>query len=370
VVDANASAGAILHTDGIVLRDSSGTKVVLKSINVDWNERVKKYRSTSGGSSPGESWFTAADISQIKAAGGNCVEVHMLLTKDLMPTRGVSSTSYFTTWIDVWVNWCTQYGIRCILTISAFDPRATWAIPYWLWQGIYSTPTTQAGWSTVIRDFFDLNVAKQNINRAAFVDLWKFIANRYKANPYVMYGIMNEPLCGVTIPDAATCTHLGQTYSKFMENVVDGIRSVGSNQIVIIDRPYVTQFSPYYGNVQPVNRDGIMWEDHIYMETSSSHGWNYWTSWIGTFVSRICGVFKKPLFIGEYGFDPVTAIRTTYPSSWRTMLSNMVARLNSLQLAGRQWHTWGYLYGEYYTYDGKSPLTAEESAFIVKTVLG
>jgi hypothetical protein len=356
-----------LRVNGLYLEDGLGNRVTLRGIQACWNEKMKAQNHTNMADKPEDSWFTLADVNQMKTAGANEFEAHGITLASLMPTKNVADETFFSTWIDKWVSWCSQNQMYCTLSIQSLSYAGRWMIPSWLWENIYSQPTTQADWDTIIRDFFDLNVAKQDSNRDAFINLWKFIANRYKDNPYVMFSIMNEPLCLATIPDAATCTHLGQTYSKFMENVVDGIRSVGANQIVIIDRPYVTQFS--YNDVQPVNRDGIMWEEHIYMETLPNHGWNYWTSWIGTFVNRICGVFKKPLFIGEYGFDPIGLVRTDYSTTWKQYLANMAAYIDNQTIVGRQFHCWDYMFGEYCDSEGTSNLTAEESSGIIQAVL-
>jgi hypothetical protein len=130
----------------------------------------------------------------------------------------------------------------------------------------------------------------------------------------------------------------------------------------------VTGYSPYYGNVQPVNREGVIWEDHYYM--TSRHDWDYWCGWIDDYFDRIVGVFGKPLLIGEYGFDPQEHGKDEYPSTWLTQLANQVSYIDAKDgSCGRQWHHWGALEGEYYdrAYDW---YTAEDSQAILQTVLG
>jgi hypothetical protein len=340
---------------------------------VDWNERVKLYGATWPGNSPEESWFTIDDVRRIKEAGGNCIEIHLMPLPDLMPTRNVPDEAHFSTWVDKWVAWATQYEMYCILDITGIGARWDWEIaltfPNWLWEGLYTTPTTKAEYDAIMRDFFDLNVAKQDVNREAFINLWKFIANRYKDNPYVMFSIMNEPFCGSAPENHDINIPLGQSYSTYMTMVVDAIRSVGAQQLVFINKPYLWD-SQWRMTVQPVNRDNIVWEDHFYVSILP-YDLNHWKSEINKPLQKFIYEFNKPLFIGEYGFDPLKeTIRNAYPTTWRSILSDEVAYLDSLPLAGRQWHQWGYMDREYYDFTGISDLTVEESIWIIQTVLG
>jgi len=365
-----------LRVNGVYLEDGLGNRVKLKGIQVDWNERIKIYGGTWEASSPEESWFTIDDVRRMKEAGANLVEIHINPLTHLMPARNVVNEAYFSTWIDTWVDWATQYQMYIILDITGIGARWDWEItltfPDWLWEGLYTTPTTKAQYDAIMRDFFDLDVAKQDINREAFVNLWKFIANRYKDNPYVMFSIMNEPFCGAEFMGPTDDNiALGQSYSTYMERIVDAIRSTGAQQLVFINKPYLWD-SQWRMAVQPVNRDNIVWEDHAYVG-QSPWDFNVWKSYIDSYVQKFVNEFKKPLFIGEYGFDPMSVIRTDYPTNWKTILAGQVAYLDSLPLAGRQWHTWGYIDGEYYDFAAPSfsgDLTAEESVWIIQTVLG
>jgi hypothetical protein len=363
-----------LRVNGLYLEDGLGNQVRLKGIQVDWNERVKKYGATWEASFPEESWFTIDDVRRMKEAGANLVEIHINPLAHLMPTRNVVNEAHFSTWIDKWVDWATQYHMYCILDITGIGARWDWEIaltfPNWLWEGLYPTPTIKAQYDAIMRDFFDLNVAKQDINREAFINLWKFIANRYKDEPYVMFSIMNEPFGGSAPENDDSNIALGQSYSTYMERIVDAIRSTGAQQLVFINKPHLWD-SQWMMTVQPVNRDNIVWEGHLYITGARSIG--QWKGIINEFVQKFVVEFKKPLFIGEYGFDPMSVIRTNYPTTWKTILADQVAYLDSLQLAGRQWHTWGYIYGEYYHFATPSwsgDLTVEESMWIIQTVLG
>ena len=288
-----------------------------------------------------------------------------------MPTKNVPNEAFFSTWVDTWVSWCTQNQMYCILTINGLHATGSGislSLVSWLWNGIYSTPTTQAGYDAIIRDFFDTSVTKQDSNRAAFVSLWAFIANRYKDNPYVMFGLMNEPFNFVTIPDAATAAHLGQTYSTFMGQVVDGIRNAGSQQIAFIDVPYLQDANGWFV-AQAINKANTVWEVHPYIDSwTTLDGWKKIVDdnvWYYTNLGA-------PVFIGEYGFDPPTLTHTSYPSTWQSLLSSQVSYLDGHSgVIGRQFHSWDYMYGEYEDVaGGQSDFTAAESTWIIQTVLG
>jgi len=153
--------------------------------------------------------------------------------------------------------------------------------------------------------------------------------------------------------------------------IVDAIRSTGAQQLIFINQPYLWD-SQWRMAVQPVNRDNIVWEDHAYVDKYSPT-FDDWKKEINKAVQKFVNEFGKPLFIGEYGFDPMSLIRTNYTTTWKQILADQVAYLDSLQLAGRQWHSWGYIDGEYYDFADPSytgDLTTEESLWIIQTVLG
>jgi len=333
---------------------------------------MRKQSSTDLASSPEKSWFTLADVKKMKKAGATCLEIHQIAIPELMPERNVPNESFFTKWVDVWVDWCTQNQMYCILTIMGIDGRADWAyylsLPPSLWEGITATPgaTNRAACDSIVRDFFDLDIARQDINCAAFINLWKFIANRYKDNPYVIFGIMNEPFWEVNIPDEATAIHLGQSYSTFMEQIVDGIQSTGATQKVFIDLPFVWD-SNWHNTVKPVNRDNIVWEVHAYGNMWEPNN-RVFKAIVNSFVNLFVYDYKKPVFIGEYGLLPITSIRENTGANWKSIISGQVAYLDSMPLIGRQYNAWADMNGECGAFQGQSDLTVEECEWIMKTV--
>ena len=373
---------ALLQTDGVYIEDGLGNRITFKSIQVDWNSRIKEYGSTRIASSPEESWFTESDVIRMKQAGANIVEIHIMPLAHLMQTRNVVNTEYFDTWVDTWVQWCTDNEMYCILDITGMGARWDWEVdltfPDWMWSGLgYSTPQTKQAYDAILRDFFDLDVSAQDANREAFTNLWRFIANRYKDNPYVMFSILNEPFLGSTIhlnPSSAN-TALASDYSEYMTTIIDSIRAQGAQQIVVINHPWL-HTPDWKWAVQPINRDNIIWEVHDYI-CDRPYDFDEWSSdavtGIDAYVQLYMNNFNQPLFVGEYGFDLMSVIRTEYPNTWKTLLTNQVEYMESKQVAGMQWHQWGYLYGEHYHYSDNlwaGSLSAAESEQIIQIVLG
>ena len=333
---------------GTHLEDGDGNTIYLVGTQVDWNERIKVTGTSSTASSPYESWFTETDIAAMKAAGANYVEVHIIPFTYIMPTKNVLNTDYFEDWLDVWIDWATKHKMYISIDIKGFSGKASWAVPYWIWAGAgYPEPTTDAEWNEVIVDFFDTGVSAMDSNRAAFANAWALIANRYKDNPYVLFSIINEPFMGfdtMIADQVSMCV----SYAEVMEQVIDAIHATGATNVIIVNRPYTTRYQSGYGNIYPVDRTGIIWEDHYYM--GSTHSYDLWKSYIDMYVAKIVKTFGKPLIIGEYGYDPQDYGKIAFPSTWKTYLQNQVKYLDTKGLCGRQWHNWGVFEGEYYDY--------------------
>jgi len=350
-----------LHVEGTTLRNVLGNEVYLKSVNVPYSNRHKLYGTSSDCSSPDVSWFTEEDIQQIKALGGNCFEAHLELWSTWMPQRNQMNETYFESFIDTYLKWCKKYDIYIILNIRNLQHQSyssvAYQVPYWFYpNGVQ--PTNRTVSEQYALDFFDTDNPSMKQNRDSFVYMWKWIADRYKDEPYIIFSPMNEPLCGNSLINDEWSQKIGKTYSILMERVVDAIKSTGAKQPIIIDRPYIW----YLENIQPINRTGIIWEDHVYVTQNTDI--NDWKDYLGVKIQRFVYDFDKPLFIGEYGTsDPVK------PSNWKDALSEEVTYLKNKMLCGRQWHSWDHLEGEYmdmlYDYFNSS-----ESLWITRTIFG
>ena len=118
-----------------------------------------------------------------------------------------------------------------------------------------------------------------------------------------MFSITNEPFCGSAPENHDSNIPLGQSYSTYMERIVDAIRNTGAEQVLFINKPYLWD-SHWRMTVKPVNRDNIVWEDHVYMRGSHTQTLEQWKSYIDLYVQKFVVEFNKLLFIGEHGFDP------------------------------------------------------------------
>jgi hypothetical protein len=369
-ITGTVSPSGMLHVCGTKLCDENGNVVHLKGTLVDWNERRKKKGSpgsTTMALSISEAFFQEDDVILMKSYGANCFEVHVDPFNDWTTTIGNLDTTYFTNWMDHWVNWATNNQMYVILDIGPFREQSSWVIPSWIWSAAgYAQPTTKEEWDKVIRDFFDNDVTAMSVSRQGFIDVWKKVALRYIDNPYVIFSIMDEPLNGVDITGMGA--HLGQTYSKFMTDVVDGIRSTGSNHIIIIDRPWVCFHPPnYYDNIQPVNRDGIAWRGAAYM--SETTDFTNWCTATDKMINRFIGDFGKPYFDSGFGFAPIQDGKEYYPTTWIGLLEDQINYLISKEVCGRNYHAWGFLEGEVYDWV-YNYFRAEDSDYILQTVFG
>jgi len=343
----------MLSVSGTIIVDGSGNRVVLVGTQMDFNGRK-------------DGWFSIEDVQKMKSLGGTVLEIHGVRFKEMMPERGVINEGWFINNLDKWVSWCEQLQIYYIINLRNFK-WASWGgcmMPEWFFEGKYDPPYDEATCDKACIDFWNIDNPLQEDNRQNFIDLWKFIANRYKNNEYALLGIINEPLCQVKL-NSDLAKHLGLTYSRFIERVVDAIRSTGAKQLIFVDRPYIWGLS----NVHPIDRPNIVWEDHLYVQTNyEPKDINSWKTFMDNKIQRFVKDFGKSLYVGEYGAYPFSAYHDGL-RDWPNLLAEQVAYLKSSEIAGYSWHAWPFLEGEYYDhiYDY---LTKEKSDYILQTIYG
>jgi hypothetical protein len=314
-----------LQTSGINIIDAGGNPKTLISVNMDHNEYNHGY-------------FTAEDVALMQTHGGNCLELNGFRVGYMMPSRGSIDSAYLAK-LDGYVDICENAKMYMIFTFDDMS-YATWGsgMPNWMLDGHgYGTaPYSEATVNQALLDFFDTDNTLHNDNRQSFIDLWVFLASRYKDKQYVMFGIMNEPFSHCPITSRTQSQHMGVTYAHYMEQMVDAIHAVADN-LIFIDFPYVW----YVSDVQPVNREGIVWEDHLYVNTNTPADIASWKSGIDAMVARFAGDFGKPFYLGEYGPFP------TNLTGWLNVFTQLTTYLQG-KMAGHAWHEWGALAGEFY----------------------
>jgi hypothetical protein len=353
LVTQGQSTHDVLYADGTKLRSPSGEEVILVGAQCNYDILRK------------DIWFTIDDIKKMKSYGAVVVELHILIFRFFMPQRGVIDQN-FVDQLDKWVSWCEQQQMYYLISFGNFEYK-TWGqeMPIWFLEGKYPQPwwMDKNAINQASIDFWDVDNPLQEDSRQAVLEGFRFIANRYKNSKYALFGLINEPFCTNHLVNSTNAKHLNIAYARFVERIVDAIRSTGAKQLIFVDKPYS---SFYAGNFEPVNRDGIVWEDHLYLTAES--GIDQWKTDLNKFVQRYVYTLNKPFYLGEYAPYPYSAYKNTL-SAWRTILKEQVTFLKTLPVCGYQWHEWPYLEGEYYDYL-YDYLTKEDSDYILTTIYG
>jgi hypothetical protein len=344
----------VLYADGTKLLSPSGQEVSLVGTQIDYNVLNR------------DVWFNMDDVQKIKSYGGVVLEFNGLLFKDMMPQRGVIDQNWIDR-LDKWVSWCEQTQMYCIINFGNFEYKP-WGpeAPSWLLEGKYSLPWTNDTWNQASIDFWDVDNPLQEDNRQAVLTGFQFIASRYKNDKCVLFGLFNEPFCLNYLVNQGNAEHLSITYARFVERIVDTIRSTGARQLIFVDKPYCWFNTSHF---EPVNRDGIVWEDHLYVSAFFDVG--QWKSMLNEFVQTYYYDFQKPFYVGEYGFINYTdnMISDSF-LNWKQVLQEEVNFLKALPVCGYSWHEYPWLYGEYYYYDRHNTFSADESDYILRTICG
>jgi hypothetical protein len=347
------SANDVLYADGTSLRSPSGQEVTLAGTQIDYNTLQR------------DVWFNMDDAQKIESYGGTVLELHALSFSDMMPQRGVIDQNWIDR-LDMWVSWCEDTRLYCIINFRSFD-YTLWGrvAPVWFLDGHYSYPWDKTTWNQAAIDFWDVDNPLQEDNRQAILEGFQFIANRYKNYEYVLFGLFNEPFNGNDLVNSVNAEHLSITYARFVERIVDTIRSTGAKQLIFVDAPYCWLYTSHF---EPVNRDAIIWEDHQYVTTNSDI--SQWKTVLNHDVQTYVYDFQKPFYVGEYGFISFTdgSISHDFPN-WKQVLQEEVNFLKTLHVCGYSWHEYPLLYGEYYDYVSNT-FTADESEYILKTIYG
>ena len=362
----DATSTGMLHACGTKLCDENNNEIVLRGTQYDWNAMGKH-----DDASPTGAWFNLSDVQRIKSNGGTVLELHMMPISKMMPTKGSVNVSWFNEKLDKYVSWCEQTKLYCIISLPSIELNYA-PIPSWLFNG--ETPNQAS------IDFWNISNTLFESNRQAIIQLFQFIADRYKNNKTVIFGLINEPFMGNSLVNGGNAAQLSVSYARLVERIIDAIRSTGAQQPIFVDKPYVW-FSTDLSHYERVNRNNIVWEDHAYANVGGkwSTSLTAWKNIISTYVQTYVSTFSKPFYVGEYG---VLEYSTTFDSNmewdktpyWKENLTGEVNFLKTLPLAGYAWHEYPSLDGEwydyYYTTQGYDYFTPQESDWILQTVLG
>ena len=187
-----------LYTEGTrIMRNGKEFKVL--GMDVDHHPLLKR-SDKSNADSPYETLFTPEDMDFFKKNGFNLVPLHNILMDEMTDGKGNINEDFFKNWIDVWVEWATQRKLYISIGMSSFYvPDMTWGVypmPHWVADDYGGRPEGK-NWReqmrTIIHGFYGMDERSQS-KREVYYQLWKYIASRYKNNPYVLYAPTNEPL--------------------------------------------------------------------------------------------------------------------------------------------------------------------------------
>ncbi len=176
--------------------------------------------------------------------------------------------------------------------------------------------------------------ANAEVPKPESLAFWQFIAAHYLTNPMVMFDLFNES----DYPDANTWLNGGGTITGStglsttivgMQTLVNAIRAVGAQQIIIVDGVSVA------GNLR-INDPNIVYTDHYYHQVTAETA-SQWTANWGSFWG------KYPLYIGEWALLPNTAY--PYQCQGATMANadqEAIAFMNYMDQYGINWTAWEF----------------------------
>jgi len=229
-----------LHTSGIYIYNDDGRKVNLYCINFHYG---------------GGQGLTLSDIQLTKALGFNAFRLHVywgLIQPFNETSQGIDLT-YFTTGkaplnrgLDEVVNWAVQENMFFIINLAWTQ---TWGPPSWAFSGISDDGQRC--------EVLISNAASKE--RTGIINTWKFIAERYKNVPNVLFEFLNEPY----VSDVSLA---GNAYKSFNEQIISAIESVETQSHLKIIELLVS--SPTYEEVidtaVDVNKANVLWATHRY----------------------------------------------------------------------------------------------------------
>lgn len=257
-----------LHTCGAYICDESGQQVSLTGIDIF--------------SGQGEG-ITLSDIQKVKALGFNTIrlnDMHWGLIEPFNETlKGIDEswfttgkTSFYKVSFDQIVNWAVGENMYVIICLG-LGGQVYHKPPGWAFPG-FPTGTTDKEWAQKYMAVINGTATRE---ATGIANTWKYIANRYKDIPNVMFELLNEPL--------TTKTALaGNSYKTFNENVISAIESVETRSHLKLI-PLLLNVMNYHGyywveitnEAVDVSNSNVVWTSHHYSGVSNwDPNGNYW----------------------------------------------------------------------------------------------
>jgi hypothetical protein len=379
----NYTSIGVLHTEDTRIM-KEGVEYLLYGMDVDRLPRIRT-SSASDASTPYDTLFTPEDLDFFKQNGFNLVTLHLINLDEMTDGNGNIKENFFDNWVDVWVEWCTERELYCIIGMADFhvssDSYGVYTMPSWVADGYGGKPSGD-DWREEMREivhgFYGGDIRSQN-DREVYYDLWKYVANRYKDNPFVMYGPTNEPMHHTFQgfhPDESYWDNLAVEYSNTMTSVIDHIREGeidGYEKLVFIDRPYLDngEFMDY---VRQIDRDNIVWEYHDYGGLSEQNKISNWKNSVKE-QRDFFHNWSKPVHVGEWSvantIDEFLLLNDAYPGGWKFFHYEQNEWMNQLDVS-HSWFHYCQTAGEYWNIvgarNGEHVLSQSDTDYIFETL--
>jgi hypothetical protein len=272
--------------------------------------------------------------------------------------------------MDIYASWAATYQIPTIFTFNTLNVSP----PQWMLNLVGGSA-----------NLLEYNYFTGNVNSQVTTSircLWQAMASRYASNPYIIFDMFNEPFNGNRQSDSggyvtpSNYRTVESGYSNAITSLVDAVRAINPNQIILVDNAWTVFYDIAYGTIPIDIPRSIIWQAHAY----AGDGYNDWKYYIDHYVQFYVTNLGKMLFIGEYGVYPdnqgIESSAWTDPvtgASWQSTLSSMVAYLKTKPLWGYSWWIYGSLYGKWanteWASEGYTVFSASDSTWILNTVL-
>jgi hypothetical protein len=156
--------------------------------------------------------------------------------------------------LDQVVNWIVQENMYLILLpteISEYEPPPTWAFP--------NTTDGDARWTSLLN-------GTATTEMTGLMNLWRYVAQRYKNVPNIIFELFNEPA-------VLNSSLAGNAYKTFNENIISSIESVETTshlkvvELLMLDPSWIE----IVDGAADLNKANVAWAFHYYAPMT---GWN------------------------------------------------------------------------------------------------
>lgn len=348
----------------------------LPGICINYNDMWRKKDAQEAAENYTEVYFRESDVIELKQRGATHIDFHAIWWKRLVdPITGEMNMTLFEEWIDPFIGYCEKHGLPYTIFIAPLRVSnlqwGTYHMPQFVWEaggftsGWWDLPDAMRIQAEIIFRFFADPAPEWEECRQRWYNLMTFIADRYKSKNFMALGPTVEPIHHTSEYQTTEISQtLGIAYSRTMEECIDAIRSVNPTLTVIVERPYLLT----YDHIQPVNRSNIVWSAHAYYSK-----WNPtmqgWKDRIYSYVQKFVTEFKKPLYIGEYGIDPIDFFNGLPKDVVNASITEMVEYMDSLPILGSAFFAWGRLYGRGWSNWRLGWYNQEETQHVLETVI-